>query len=88
MRHTQLTCVCRQDNDIFQLARNINVGFFAAVVLRDYVAAILNTPRANSEWSLDLGKEIKQGGTRVERYVATTMKTTTCLEVIITCFGI
>jgi hypothetical protein len=59
----------RQDNDIFQLARNINVGFFASVVLRDYVAAILNTPRANSEWSLDLGKEIKQGGTRVERYV-------------------
>jgi len=77
-----------QDNDIFQLARNINVGFFAAVVLRDYVAAILNTPRANSEWSLDLGKEIKQGGTRVERYVATTMITTTCLEVMITCFGI
>ncbi|EAT89123.2 hypothetical protein SNOG_03918 [Parastagonospora nodorum SN15] len=55
------------DNDIFQLTRNINVGFFAAVVLHDYVAAILNTPRANSEWSLDLGKEIKQGGTRVER---------------------
>ena len=35
--------------------------------MKDYVAAILNTPRANSEWSLDLGKEIKQGGTRVER---------------------
>lgn len=61
--------ICRQDNDIFQLSRNINVGFFASVVLRDYVAAILNTPRANSEWSLDLGKEIKQGGMRVERYV-------------------
>jgi len=56
-----------QDNDIFQLARNINVGFFATVVLKDYVAAILNTPRADSEWSLDLGKEIKSGGTRVER---------------------
>ncbi|KAI8935646.1 hypothetical protein NX059_007172 [Plenodomus lindquistii] len=56
-----------QDEDIFQITRNINVGFFASVVLRDYVAAILNTPRANSEWSLDLGKEIKQGGTRVER---------------------
>jgi hypothetical protein len=27
----------------------------------------LNTPRANSEWSLDLGAEIKQAGTRVER---------------------
>ncbi|CAG5174955.1 uncharacterized protein ALTATR162_LOCUS7909 [Alternaria atra] len=56
-----------QDEDIFQITRNINVGFFASVVLKDYVAAILNTPRANSEWSLDLGKEIKQGGTRVER---------------------
>jgi hypothetical protein len=37
------------------------------VVLKDYVAAILNTPRANSTWSLDLGKEIKAGGQRVER---------------------
>ncbi|EME49010.1 hypothetical protein DOTSEDRAFT_119905 [Dothistroma septosporum NZE10] len=56
-----------QDNDIFQVARNINVGFFATVVLKDYVAAILNTPRANSTWSLDLGKEIKSAGQRVER---------------------
>jgi hypothetical protein len=56
-----------QDEDIFQLARNINVGFFASVVLKDYVAAILNTPRANSEWSLDLGGEIKLRGDRVER---------------------
>ena len=50
----------RQDEDIFQLTRNINVGFFASVVLKDYVSAILNTPRANSTWSLDLGAEIKQ----------------------------
>jgi hypothetical protein len=57
----------RQDEDIFQLSRNINVGFFASVVLKDYVAAILNTPRANSTWSLDLGAEIKQSGKRVER---------------------
>lgn len=35
--------------------------------MRDYVAAILNTPRADSEWSLDLGGEIKLGGDRVER---------------------
>jgi hypothetical protein len=56
-----------QDEDIFQISRNINVGFFASVVLKDYVAAILNTPRANSTWSLDLGKEIKQSGKRVER---------------------
>jgi hypothetical protein len=57
----------RQDEDIFQISRNINVGFFATVVLKDYVAAILNTPRANSTWSLDLGAEIKSGGQRVER---------------------
>lgn len=31
------------------------------------MAAILNTPRANSEWSLDLGGEIKLRGDRVER---------------------
>ncbi|CZT12902.1 related to Psi-producing oxygenase A [Rhynchosporium agropyri] len=56
-----------QDEDIFQISRNINVGYFATVVLKDYVAAILNTPRSNSTWSLDLGKEIKQSGKRVER---------------------
>ncbi len=37
------------------------------MVLHDYVAAILNTPRANSTWSLDLGAEIKQSGVRIER---------------------
>lgn len=63
----ELTLLRRQDEDIFQLARNINVGFFASVVLRDYVAAILNTPRADSEWFLDLGAEIKQRSERVER---------------------
>lgn len=36
-------------------------------MLKDYVAAILNTPRANSTWSLDLGAEIKQSGKRLER---------------------
>ena len=57
----------RQDEDLFQLSRNINVGFFASVVLKDYVAAILNTPRANSTWTLDLGAEIKKSGQRIER---------------------
>ena len=57
----------RQDEDLFQIARNINVGFFASVVLRDYVSAILNTPRAGTSWNLDLGKEIKKMGSRVER---------------------
>lgn len=57
----------RQDEDVFQITRNINVGFFASVVLKDYVSAILNTQRANSTWNLDLGKEIKQLGKRLER---------------------
>ncbi|KAL9931992.1 hypothetical protein V8E36_009053 [Tilletia maclaganii] len=57
-----------QDEDIFQLSRNINVAFFASIVLRDYVSAILNTLEADSTWHLELGKEIKEGqGKRVER---------------------
>ena len=68
MRGRTLTLLdSRQDDDIFHTARNINVGFFATIVLKDYVAAILNTPRANSEWYLDLGAEIKKGNARVER---------------------
>lgn len=43
------------------------MGFFATVVLKDYVAAILNTPRANSEWSLALNAPIKVSGSSVER---------------------
>jgi len=65
----------RQDNDIFQLSRNINVGFFATVVLKDYVAAILNTPRADSEWWLNLGAEIKAGGQRLERGTGSVVST-------------
>lgn len=57
-----------QDEEIFQLSRNINVAFFAKCVLTDYVSAILNTVRADSEWNLDLGKEIKNlDGSRLER---------------------
>ncbi|KAH8658303.1 linoleate diol synthase [Xylariales sp. PMI_506] len=57
----------KQDEDIFQTTRNINVGYFATVVLKDYVASILNTPRANSLWYLDLGAEIKNGKQRINR---------------------
>lgn len=57
-----------QDEDLFQLARNINVAFFAKAVLTDYVSAILNTVRADSDWHLELGKEIKDmAGKRLER---------------------
>lgn len=59
-----------QDNDIFQLARNINVAFFAKCVLTDYVSAILDTVRANSDWHLELGKEIRDvQKSRIERGV-------------------
>ncbi|PWN92018.1 heme peroxidase [Acaromyces ingoldii] len=48
-----------QDNDLFQLARNINVAFFAKTVLCDYVSVILGTVQQNTDWHLELGKEIK-----------------------------
>ncbi|CAD6909860.1 unnamed protein product, partial [Tilletia caries] len=51
-----------------QLSRNINVAFIAQCVLRDYVTGILNTLRANNDdWHLEIGKEIKELGKRVER---------------------
>ncbi|CAO1625574.1 unnamed protein product [Parajaminaea phylloscopi] len=57
-----------QDEDLFQLARNINIAFFAKAVLTDYVSAILATVRADSDWHLELGKEIKDmAGKRLER---------------------
>lgn len=43
------------------------MGFFATVVLKDYVAAILNTPRANSEWFLALNAPMKVSGSSVDR---------------------
>ncbi|KAL8276909.1 hypothetical protein RQP46_010737 [Phenoliferia psychrophenolica] len=58
----------KQDDDIFNKARNVNVAWFAHIVLGDYVATILNTPRAGSEWGLDLGAEIRnKDGTRLSR---------------------
>ncbi|KAH8917077.1 heme peroxidase [Atractiella rhizophila] len=56
-----------QDDDIFHIARNVNVATFASVVLRDYVNAILNTTKTGSNWNLDLGKEIKDRHVRTER---------------------
>lgn len=56
-----------QDEEIFQFARNINIAFFAKVVLTDYVSSILNTHRQDSDWHLELGKEIKEMGSRLER---------------------
>lgn len=45
------------------------------MVLKDYVAAILNTPRADSEWWLNLGAEIKTGGQRLERGTGSVVST-------------
>lgn len=49
------------------------------MVLKDYVSAILNTPRANSEWNLNLGKEIKEMGKRVERGTGNVVSTEFCV---------
>ncbi|EPQ26740.1 uncharacterized protein PFL1_05719 [Pseudozyma flocculosa PF-1] len=55
-----------QDEDIFQKARNVNVATFANVIVGDFLAAILDTLRADSSWTPDLGgksTERQQHGT-------------------------
>ena len=42
-----------QDEDIFQTARLINCGWFAAIIFSDYLGSILGLVRQGSTWSLD-----------------------------------
>jgi prostaglandin-endoperoxide synthase 2 len=42
-----------QDEEIFQRARLVNTGYFAQIILRDYVGAILGLARDGSPWRLD-----------------------------------
>lgn len=57
----------RQDEDLFQLARNVNVGFFATVLIKDYVDTISNTLRANTECSMEFTADFNVSGHRAER---------------------
>ncbi|KAG0709341.1 heme peroxidase [Suillus ampliporus] len=49
----------KQDDEIFQIARLCNCGWFAAVVFSDYFSAILGLVRKGSSWSLEPFDEIR-----------------------------
>ncbi|KAG1767154.1 heme peroxidase [Suillus placidus] len=54
--HAQLA---QQDEEIFQITRLCNCGWFAAVVFSDYFSAILGLVRKGSSWSLEPFEEIR-----------------------------
>jgi hypothetical protein len=47
----------RLDEHLFQTARNINVGTFVTVVLKDYVRMLLGINRENTTWTLPINQE-------------------------------
>lgn len=47
----------RLDEHLFQTARNINVGTFVTVVLKDYLRMLLGINRANTTWTLPINQE-------------------------------
>lgn len=51
--------IAAQDEEIFQIARLINAGWFAAVVFGDYFSCILGLVRYGSNWSLTPFDEIR-----------------------------
>ncbi|KZP00813.1 heme peroxidase [Calocera viscosa TUFC12733] len=50
-----------QDDEIFERTRLVNCGFFARVVLYDYVGGILGLTRDGSSFRLNLDEAIRQG---------------------------
>ncbi|KAF5383694.1 hypothetical protein D9615_003624 [Tricholomella constricta] len=56
---TQKTQLLTQEEEIFQIARLINCGWFASVVFSDYFSCILGLVRDGSSWSLDPFEEIR-----------------------------
>ncbi|KAH9821510.1 heme peroxidase [Melampsora americana] len=48
-----------QDDEIFGTARHVNCGYYAGIILGDYLQAILNTTQADSDWSLNPRLPIK-----------------------------
>ena len=48
-----------QDEDIFQVARLINCGWFAGIVMSDYFCAILGLVRQGSSWAFNPFEEMR-----------------------------
>ncbi|KAG5647805.1 hypothetical protein DXG03_007727 [Asterophora parasitica] len=56
----QKTQLLAQEEELFQIARLINCGWFASVVFSDYLSCILGLVRDGSSWSLNPFEEIRQ----------------------------
>lgn len=52
----------KQDEDLFHTAKLVNCGFFANVVLHDYLRAILGLTRSKSTWVLDPRADVHNMG--------------------------
>jgi len=52
--------IIQQEEEIFQIARSINCGWFGFVVFSDYFSAILGLVRQGNTWSLDPFSEFRQ----------------------------
>lgn len=51
------------DEHLFQTARNINVGTFVTVVLKDYVRMLLGINRENTIWTLPINQDFASAST-------------------------
>ncbi|KAI0081382.1 heme peroxidase [Panus rudis PR-1116 ss-1] len=56
-----------QDEEIFQVARNVNCGHFMATIFGDYVAGFLGLPRDGNSWSMNPFDTIKNDNVEVTR---------------------
>jgi linoleate 10R-lipoxygenase len=51
--------LAKQDEEIFQIARMCNCGWFASVIFSDYLSCILGFVREGSTWTLEPFDEIR-----------------------------
>ncbi|KAG0693724.1 heme peroxidase [Suillus ampliporus] len=51
--------LAKQDEEIFQIARLCNCGWFTSIVLSDYLSSILGLVRKGSSWSLEPFDEMR-----------------------------
>jgi hypothetical protein len=58
-QHLSQVQLVKQDEEIFQITRLCNCGWFAAVVFSDYFSCILGLVRKGSNWSLQPFDEIR-----------------------------
>jgi linoleate 10R-lipoxygenase len=55
------------DEHLFQTARNINVGTFVTVVLKDYVRMLLGINRENTTWTLPTNQDFASSGKEIPK---------------------